>query len=82
MHRLRMYRIPRRVSTVTIFLWTVRWVQTVARLCGNEGKFEELWNLKDLMRDMVNEGGLARPGSSIYVSLVRVGVGAGVRVGI
>lgn len=47
--------------------------QTVAGLCRNSGRHEELWDLKELMRDIVVDGGgLARPGSSIYVSLIRV----------
>lgn len=47
-------------------------LQAVAGLCDNAGKFEELWNLKELMREIVRGGGLARPGSSIYVSLIQV----------
>lgn len=47
--------------------------QTVAGLCRNSGRYQELWDLKELMRDIVVDGGgLARPGSSIYVSLIRV----------
>ncbi|CAM9535650.1 unnamed protein product, partial [Ectocarpus fasciculatus] len=46
--------------------------ETVAGLCRNSGRYEELWDLKELMRDIVVDGGgLARPGSSIYVSLIR-----------
>lgn len=43
-------------------------------LCRNAGKYEQLWDLKELMRQIVKDGGLARPGASVYVSLIRVSV--------
>ncbi|CAM9219017.1 unnamed protein product, partial [Scytosiphon promiscuus] len=51
---------------------TSRTFEAVAGLCRNSARYEELWDLKELMRDIVvRGGGLARPGSSIYVSLIR-----------
>eukprot|EP00903_Cladosiphon_okamuranus_P008706 g8340.t1 len=54
------------------FLPTSSTFETVAGLCRNSGRYQELWDLKELMRNIVVDGGgLARPGSSIYVSLIR-----------
>lgn len=49
-------------------------IQAVARLCGKAGKYAPLWDIKELMRDLVKGGGMTRPGSWIYASLIRVSV--------